>query len=157
MPNHRTFSGISWILHLRVYVSSVLSLHLEKRELVALLTVYFYVHIFWVHVLFGPRHDKTNKMSARPAKTDQPGHLSSLISVFAVRTKKPWVLSYPLSAQWRLWLDWADARADLSLRWAHTHFVGFVMSWLIYALLLTAGEGLWSLIVPLPRDLFIVV
>ena len=31
----------------------------------------------------------------------------------------------------RLWLDWADAQADLSLRWVHTHFVGFVMSWLI--------------------------
>ena len=27
--------------------------------------------------------------------------------------------------------DWADAQADLSLCWAHTHFVGFVMSWLI--------------------------
>ena len=23
--------------------------------------------------------------------------------------------------------DWADAQADLSLRWAHNHFVGFVM------------------------------
>ena len=41
--------------------------------------------------------------------------------------KKSWVLSYPLSAQRRLWSDWADAQADLSLRWAHTHFVGFVM------------------------------
>ena len=26
----------------------------------------------------------------------------------------------------------ADAQADLSLRWAHSHFVGFVMSWLIF-------------------------
>ena len=26
----------------------------------------------------------------------------------------------------------ADAQADLSLRWAHSHFVGFVMRWLIY-------------------------
>ena len=26
----------------------------------------------------------------------------------------------------------ADAQADLSLRWAHNHFVGFVMSWLIF-------------------------
>ena len=25
-----------------------------------------------------------------------------------------------------------DAQADLSLSWTHTHFVGFVMSWLIY-------------------------
>ena len=46
-------------------------------------------------------------------------------SVFAVHVKKPWVLSYPLSAQRRLWSDWVDAQAVLSLRWAHTHFVGF--------------------------------
>ena len=31
-------------------------------------------------------------------------------------------------AQRRLWSDWEDTQADLSLRWAHTHFVGFVMS-----------------------------
>ena len=41
---------------------------------------------------------------------------------FSVRMKKPWALSDPLSAQWRLWPDRADAQADLSLRWAHTHF-----------------------------------
>ena len=63
--------------------------------------------------------------------SDQPGHPPSLISVFAVRMKKAWILSYPLSAQRRLWSDWADAQADLSLRWAHTHFVGFVMMQLI--------------------------
>ena len=57
--------------------------------------------------------------------------LYSLISVFAVRMKKAWVLSYPLSVQQRLWSDWADAQADLSLRRAHSHFVGFVMSRLI--------------------------
>ena len=56
---------------------------------------------------------------------------TSLIRVFAVCIKKAWVLSYPLSIQQRLWSDWADAQADLSLRWAHIHFVGFVMSWLI--------------------------
>ena len=64
--------------------------------------------------------------------SDQPGHPPSLIRVFAVCMKKPWVLSYPLSTQRRLWSDWADAQADLSLRWAHTHFVGFVMLRLIY-------------------------
>ena len=56
----------------------------------------------------------------------QNQHPPSLIRVFAVRMKKAWVLSYPLSAQRRLWSDWADAQADLSLRWAHSHFVGFV-------------------------------
>ena len=34
--------------------------------------------------------------------------------------------------------DWVDAQADLSLRWAHSHFVGFVMSrliklWFVYS------------------------
>ena len=29
------------------------------------------------------------------------------------------------------WSDWADAQVDLSLRWTHTHFVGFLMTWLI--------------------------
>ena len=41
--------------------------------------------------------------------SDQPGHPPSLIRVFVVRMKKPWALSYPLSAQRRLWSDWADA------------------------------------------------
>ena len=66
--------------------------------------------------------------------SDQPGHPASLIRVFTVRMKKTWALSYPLSAQRRLWSDWADAQADLSLRWAHSHFVGFVMSWLVSCL-----------------------
>ena len=62
--------------------------------------------------------------------SDQPGHPPSLIRVFAVRMKKAWVLSYPLSAQRGLWSDWADAQADPSLRWVHSHFIGFVVSWL---------------------------
>ena len=75
-----------------------------------------------------PRHDKTNKMRASSKDSDQLGHPPSLIRVCNVRIKKPWVLNYPLSAQRRLSSVWADAEADLSLRWAHTHFVGFVMA-----------------------------
>ena len=75
-----------------------------------------------------PPQDKTNKTACAPSEdSDQPGHPPSLIRVFAFRMKKAWVLSYPLSAQRRLWSDSADAQADLSLRWAHSHFVGFVM------------------------------
>ena len=43
--------------------------------------------------------------------SDQSGHPPSLIRAFAVRMKKAWILSYPLSAQRRLWSDWADAQA----------------------------------------------
>ena len=81
--------------------------------------------------IFEPWHDKTNKMAVRLAKTQIRLGIRPVWSVFTVRMKKFWVLSYPLNAQRRLWSDWADAQADLSLRWAHTHFVGFVMSWLI--------------------------
>ena len=49
-------------------------------------------------------HDMTNQQNeCSPSEdSDQPGHPPSLIRVFAVRMKKPWVLSYPLSAQQRL-------------------------------------------------------
>ena len=81
-----------------------------------------------------PPHDKTNIMACASSEdSNQPGHPPSLISVFAVRMKKAWVLSYPLSAQRRRWSGWADAQADLSLRWAQNHFVGFVMRRLKYA------------------------
>ena len=59
--------------------------------------------------------------------SDQPGHQPSLFRVFPVRMTKAWLLIYPLSAQRRLIRlggDWAD----MSLLWAHSHFVGFVMS-----------------------------
>ena len=86
----------------------------------------------WTNVLireqrtYEPRHDKTNNVSCAPSETsDQPGHPPNLIRVFAVRMKKTLVLSYPLSSQRRLWSDWADAQADLSLRWAHRSFCWF--------------------------------
>ena len=77
-------------------------------------------------ITFEPPRDKTNKMNCAPSEdSDQPGHLPSLIRVFAVCMKKHWALKYLLSAQWRLWSDWADAQADLSLRWAHMSFCWF--------------------------------
>ena len=46
---------------------------------------------------------------------------ASLIRVFTVCMKKAWFFSYSLRAKQRLWSDWADAQADLSVRWAR-HF-----------------------------------
>ena len=66
-------------------------------------------------------------MAGAPSEdSDQPGHPLSLIRVFVVRIKKAWDLSYTFERT-----DWADAQADLRLRWAHCHFVGFVMRRLI--------------------------
>ena len=74
---------------------------------------------------------KATKWHVRPAKTQISLGIHPVWSVFAVRMNKAWFLSYPVSTQRRLWSDWADAQADLSLRWANSHFVGFVMRWLI--------------------------
>ena len=77
-------------------------------------------------------------MACAPSEDPDLSNLHSLIRAFAVRMKKALVLSYTLRAQRRHWSDWADAQADLSLRWAHSHIVGFVMSRLIcpvYALI----------------------
>ena len=59
----------------------------------------------------------------------------SLIRDFALRMKKTWALSYPFSAQRRLWLDWADAQADLGLPFCwfcHHVFVVFYDSISLY-------------------------
>ena len=89
---------------------------------------------------FELQHDKTNKMIVRPAKTQISLGIRPVWSVFAVRMKKAGVLSYPLSAQLRLWSDRADSQADLSLCWAHSHFVGFVMSRLIFCIYFSAYQ-----------------
>ena len=60
--------------------------------------------------------------------SDQPGHPPSLIRVFAVHSMGSWGPKVSSCGQRRLWSDWVDAQADLSLRWTHSHFVGFVMS-----------------------------
>ena len=79
---------------------------------------------------FGPAHDKTYKMVRAPSEeSDQTGHPPSLIRVFVVRMKKVWFLSDPLGAQRRLRSVWAEAQADLSLRWAH-----MPLSWFCHVL-----------------------
>ena len=51
-----------------------------------------------------PPHDKTKKMTWPSEDSDQPGHSLRLIRVFAVGMEKPWVLSFPLSTQRRLFI-----------------------------------------------------
>ena len=51
--------------------------------------------------------------------SDQPRHPPSLISVFAVRMKKAWVLSYPLSAQRMPRVTWVFAGCTLICWFCH--------------------------------------
>ena len=68
---------------------------------------------FWCCLIWAMTWQNQQNKCAPSEDSHQPGHPSSLIRVFAVCMNKPWALSYPLSAQRRLWSDWADAQADL--------------------------------------------
>ena len=74
-----------------------------------------------------PPHDKTNKMTLSPVKTQISLGICPVWSESSLCAQ--WVAKDQafFSGQLRLWSDWADAQADLSLHWAHSHFGGFVM------------------------------
>ena len=70
---------------------------------------------------------KPTKWHVRPAKTQISLGIRRVWSVFAVRLKKAWVLSYLLSAQRRLWSDlggcpgWSESSLGV-------HAISFVLS-----------------------------
>ena len=93
----------------KIYVP-VSNLHFNCARLLSC-TLFLSVDLIWWQLptfntpgfKYEPAHDKTYKMACAPIEdSDQPGHPPSLIRVFAVRTKKSWVFSYPLSAKRRL-------------------------------------------------------
>ena len=107
---------------------------------------YHQIHTLSVSLLSHLSHlmTKPTKWHVRAAETQISLGIRIVWSVFAVRMKKAWVLSYPLSAQRRPWSDWVDAQADLSLGWAHSHFVGFVMRRLKFIILcICTGQEQW--------------
>ena len=69
------------------------------------------------HFPFELPHDKTNTATCAPSEdSDRPGHLPSLIGVFAVLSMSSYGTQVSSCGLRRLWSDWADAQADLSLR-----------------------------------------
>ena len=69
------------------------------------------------------RRTKPRKWPVRPAKTDQPGHQTSLISLLSAWRKLGPSATHGVHSE--DWSDWADAQADLSLDWAHMPFCWF--------------------------------
>ena len=75
---------------------------------------------------------KPTKCHVRPAKTQislgiRPGWLESSLSAW----RKLGSLATHLALN-EDWSDWADTKADPSLHWVHSHFVGFVTRRLIF-------------------------
>ena len=68
------------------------------------------------HLLYEPRHEKTNKITVRPAKTQIS---LGIRQVWSESSLSAWRNLRPLSTHWAHsedWSDLADAQADLSLR-----------------------------------------
>ena len=81
---------------------------------------------------------KQTKWHVRPAKTQISLGIRPVWSEYSLSARRKLdLISYALSAKRRLWSNWAVAQADLSLRWAHSHFVGFVVRWLILGYVVT--------------------
>ena len=78
-----------------------------------------------------PQHDKIHRMTCVPIEdSDKPGHSPSLIRVFAMHFMGSLGPKLSSGGQQRLWSDWADAQADLSLCSCTNHFFGFVVHWI---------------------------
>ena len=67
-------------------------------------------------------------MSVRPAKTQVSLGICPVWSESSLCAELVAKGSSFLHADSEDRSGWADAQADLSLRWVHSHFVGFVMS-----------------------------
>ena len=74
---------------------------------------------------FEPPHDKTNKMTVHPANTQISLGIRPVWSVFSARSMGSSGPKLSSCGQRRLWSDWVDAQADLSLRWVHMPFCWF--------------------------------
>ena len=77
---------------------------------------------YFFYMSYEPPRDKTNNVAMRPAKTQIRLGIRPVWSESSLCAQ--WVAKGPSFLH-------ADAQADLSLRWAHTHFVGFVTRRLI--------------------------
>ena len=93
------------------------------------------IHACWRRLKTHLSRDMTKptKVTVRPAKT----RISlGIRPVWSESSLSPWRKLGSLATHWAHsedWSDEADALDDLSLRWAHSPFVGFVMPWLIWS------------------------
>ena len=100
-------------------------MNLAKKKCVAIIKSgnFFSKNCKFFHTYLSRLKTEPTKWSVRPARTQpQPGHPPSLISLRSTLNGYSWRPNVSSCGQRRLWSDWADAQADLSLRWAHLPF-----------------------------------
>ena len=114
-------TGLLFIIGQKTVVSYCLEVRLEGTGL----TLKACGEKLAVTLIYEPAHDKTNKMTCAPVKTQislgiRPVWSESLLST--------WRNIGSLTTYWvqsEHWSDWADAQVDLSLCWVHMSFYWF--------------------------------
>ena len=120
------------IAHMMYEIHVIALAHLPKKRWDCVQSISF-GHSFRISMVIWATTWQNQQCECAPSEdSDQPGHPPSLIRVFAVRSMGSPGPKLSSCGQRRLRSDWADAQAYLSLRWAHSHFVSFVMSRLNY-------------------------
>ena len=120
----------------------------HKYEIILFSDVTRWLNLKWLHILwYKPRHDKTNKMSVRPAKTQISLHIrpvwsESLLCPLWVATNPRFLNADSEDSDQTGWMP-----RLVCLRMALTHFVIFFMSLLIFWLLCKVS--------PSPRNLIL--
>ena len=82
--------------HMESYSNT--SVYVYKQKVLKITEISYMLLIYKSSKQMSRSMTKPTKWRATSKDSDQPEHLPSLIRVFAVRVKKPWALSYPLSA-----------------------------------------------------------
>ena len=119
---------LSYILHSRTYVPIERCKHLIVQNMRNFSYCKMQSVLHWSCSKWATSWENQQNDCAPSENSDQPGHPPSLIRVFAVRLIGSLGHKLASCGQRRLWSDWVDTRTDLSLRWLHSHFVGFVIS-----------------------------
>ena len=125
-PSTSSFALMKWLMLILLRVFSVgiftnivwLQLHVYYKQI-------FYSLICYKAAIWETSWQNQQNDCAPSEDWDQPGHPPSLIRVFAMRSIGIYGPKLSSGGQRRLWSDWVDAQADLSLRWAHMPFCGF--------------------------------
>ena len=94
--------------------------------------------------------NQQNDLCAQRSRSDQPGHPQpgyppSLINLRCALSGYSWGPNVSSCGQRRLWSDWADTYADLSLRWAQRSFCWFCHE-VAQISLVTKQNQIWTVI-----------
>ena len=125
--------------------------HMIRKGTLVLCGLWSFKHTCTATKWAAARQNQPNRF-ALSEDSDQPGHSPSLIRVFTVHFIGSYEPNDSSCGRRRLWSDWADAQADLSLCWVHIYFVGFVvlrleyfchifLQFLLFVLANTKGSG----------------